>query len=331
MRPDNQTPEIEQISGSGANAIVAEPLRVGAEPPATRIAARSPGQIAWSRLREDRVALAGAVFIVLLIIFALAAPLVASLTGHQKDDQDTVLGLDDNGLPLGPLVNGYVVGSDQLGRDLLVRAAYGARTSLIIGVTATFLTLAVSLIAGIVAGYFGGWVDGGISRVIDVIAAFPFLLFAIAMSKVLGASLPTVIFVIAFFSWFYTARVFRSEILALREREFVEAARALGASNMRIMTKHLFPHLIGSLIVYGTLTISASIGFEAALSFLGFGLPASYPSWGRMIADAVPGGRYHLAPMMMVVPGTLLFLTVLAFNLLGDGLRDAFDPRGGGR
>lgn len=302
MQRGNEGSEVEQVSGSGANALVAEPMHVGAEPIETRVAARSPGQIAWARLRQDRVAIAGAVFIVLLIIFALCAPLVASATGHQKDDQDTVFGLDDNGLPLGPLVNGYVFGSDQLGRDLLVRAAYGARTSLIIGVTATFLTLTVALIAGIVAGYFGGWVDGAISRVIDVIAAFPFLLFAIAMSKVLGASLPTVVFVIAFFSWFYTARVFRSEILALREREFVEAARALGASNFRIMTKHLFPHLIGSLIVYGTLTISASIGFEAALSFLGFGLPASYPSWGRMISDAVPGGRYHLAPMMMVVP-----------------------------
>lgn len=329
MRPDNQGGEVGQVAGAGA--LVAEPpLPVGA-PPARRGAARSPGQIAWSRLRRDRVALAGAVFIVILVIFALCAPLFESLTGHNKDDQDTLLGLDDNGLPLGPLTNGYSVGSDQLGRDLLVRAAFGARTSLIIGVTATVLTLSVALVAGIVAGYFGGWVDGAISRFIDVVAAFPFLLFAIAMSKVLGASLPTVVFVIAFFSWFYTARVFRSEILALREREFIEAARALGASNYRIMTKHLFPHLIGSLIVYGTLTISASIGFEAALSFLGFGLPASYPSWGRMISDAVPGGRYHLAPMMMVVPGTLLFLTVLAFNLLGDGLRDAFDPRGGGR
>lgn len=319
---------------SGATAAadeVASELAPERWQPGRRVAARSPGQIAWARLKRDRVALAGAVFIVILVIFALAAPLVASLTGHPKDDQDTVYGLDDNGLPLKPMVNGYLLGTDQLGRDLLVRAAYGARTSLLIGVTATFLTLSVALVAGIVAGYFGGWVDSSISRVVDVVAAFPFLLFAIAMAQVLGASVPTVIFVIAFFSWFYTARVFRSEILALREREFVEAARALGASNMRIMVKHLFPHLIGSLIVYGTLLVSTSIGFEAALSFLGFGLPASYPSWGRMIADAVPGGLYHLAPMMMVVPGTLLFLTVLSFNLLGDGLRDAFDPRGGGR
>jgi peptide/nickel transport system permease protein len=164
----------------------------------------------------------------------------------------------------------------------------------------------------------------------DLVAAFPFLLFAIVMSVTFGASTATVIGTIAFFSWFYPGRIFRGEVLALREREFVSAARMLGASNRRILMKHILPHLIGPAIVYGTLAIASAIGFEAALSYLGFGLPVNVASWGRMISDAVPGGLYRNDPGLMFYPGTLLVLTVLAFNLLGDGLRDALDPRGGG-
>lgn len=317
--------------GEGArdlSAVVDVPERVAPGEPV--VAARSPWQIAWRRLRRDRVALTGAGFIVLLILFALCAPLFETLTGHQVDQNDVRNGLDERNVPVGAFTNGYWLGADQLGRDLIVRAAYGARTSLLVGVTATTIALLIGIVAGIAAGFFGRWVDDGISRLIDIMAAFPFLLFAICMSVVLGASYATVIFTIAAFSWYYPARIFRGEVLAIREREFIDAARMVGASNWRIMRRHILPHLLGPVIVYGTLAVAAAISFEAALSFLGFGLPADVPSWGRMISDAVPSSRYILAPWMMLVPGTLLFLTVLAFNLLGDGLRDALDPRGGG-
>jgi peptide/nickel transport system permease protein len=317
--------------GEGArdlSAVVDVPERVAPGEPA--VAARSPWEIAWRRLRRDRVALLGAFFIVLLVLFAICAPVFESLTGHDVGENDVRNGLDERNVPVGPFTNDYWLGADQLGRDLVVRAAYGARTSLLVGVTATSIALTIGLLTGLVAGFYGRWVDEGLSRVIDIVAAFPFLLFAICMSVVLGASYVTVILTIAAFSWFYPARIFRGEVLAVREREFVDAARMVGASNWRIMRRHILPHLVGPLIVYGTLAVAAAISFEAALSFLGFGLPADVPSWGRMISDAVPGGRYNLAPWMMVVPGTLLFMTVLAFNLLGDGLRDALDPRGGG-
>jgi peptide/nickel transport system permease protein len=301
----------------------------GDDPNAPRVIARSPTQIAWRRLRRDKVAIAGAVFIVLLFLFAIFAPLTETITGHQLQTQYRATGTDDFGVPVGPLTNGFLFGADPLSRDLFVRAAFGARTSLEIGILSTIVTLIVALVFGIIAGYYGRWVDTVVSRLIDVVAAFPFLIFAIAMNVVFGGlQIWSIVSIIAFFSWFYPARIFRSDILALREREFVEAARSLGASNWRIMRRHLLPHLMGPLIVYGTLSVAAAIGFEAALSFLGFGLPTDTPSWGKSIGDGVT--YYKSRPWMIALPGTLLFMTVLAFNLLGDGLRDAFDPRGGG-
>ena len=231
--------------------------------------------------------------------FALCAPLFESLTGHPVDENNVRNGLDEQQRPGRAFnTNGYWLGADQLGRDLLVRAAYGARTSLVIGITSTTIALLIAgIFAGVAAGFFGRWVDNGISRAIDIMAAFPILLFAICMSVVLGASYATVIGTIAVFSWFYPARIFRGEVLALREREFIDAARMVGASNWRIMRRHIMPHLLGPVIVYGTLAIAAAISFEAALSFLGFGLPADVPSWGRMISDA--------ACQRAVLPGAL--------------------------
>ena len=325
-------------AAKGTVAGAAEPVAIPG------VVARSPWSLAGRRLRHDRVALASVVFILLLFVFALAAPVFENWTGHPVNKSNPA-GTDDlTLLPVGPMTNCHVNGqwrvgsndcfvlgaSNVRGNDMLVQLSYGARTSLLIGFTSTILVLILALFFGLVAGFFGGVADTVISRLIDVIAAFPFLLFAITMSVTFGASRATVIGIIAFFSWFYPARIFRAEVLALREREFVAAARMLGASNTRILTKHIMPHLMGPAIVYGTLAISAAIGFEAALSFLGFGLPVDVPSWGRMISDAVPGGLYRNDPHLMVFPGTLLVLTVLAFNLLGDGLRDAFDPRGSG-
>ncbi len=307
---------------------------------AAQAVARSPWQLAWARLRRDRVTIVSAAFIVLLFLFALAAPLVAHIAGHSADYQGVLtvdpktglpLGMGADGLPLGIGQGGYILGaSDPNGHDMLVWLAYGARTSLFIGVVSTILVMILSLIAGLTAGYFGGWADNVISRFIDLIAAFPFLLFGIAASLVFGLGrISVVVGVIVFFSWFYPARIFRSEIIALREREFIEAARMVGASNWRIMRTHLLPHLVPATVVYASLSVAAAIGFEAAISYLGFGLSVDTPSWGYMINLAAGGGYYQLAPRLMFFPGTALFLTVLAFNLLGDGLRDALDPKGG--
>jgi ABC-type dipeptide/oligopeptide/nickel transport system permease subunit len=306
------------------------------------VVARSPWQHAWARLRRDKVGIACSVFILLLVAFAAAAPLFEHLTGHTLNKSNST-GTDDlTLLPVTPLhgcpsissigdQNCFVLGaSDALGHDMLVQLAYGARTSLFIGVVATILTMTIALLAGLAAGFFGGVVDGVLSRLMEITAAFPFFLFAIIMSVTFGASTATVIAVITFFSWFYAGRIFRADVLSLREREFVLAARMLGAGAPRILRRHVLPHLVGPLIVLASLSIAAAISFEAALSFLGFGLPIEIASWGRMINQAVPGGLYRNAPHLMFFPGSLLVLTVLAFNLLGDSLRDALDPRGGG-
>jgi peptide/nickel transport system permease protein len=301
---------------------------------------RGPWALFWRRLRRDKVAIVSMGFVVLLVSFAALAPAFESWTGHEVNTQNSTGSDSLTLLPVTPLTNCdglsrvgekdcFVFGASNVsGYDMLVQLSYGARTSLFIGLTSTFLTVVIALGMGLVSGFYGKWVDGVISRFMDIIAAFPFLLFAIAMSVAFGASRGTVILVLVFFGWFYPGRLFRSEVLSLREREFVSAARMQGASTPRILIRHIVPHLVGSLVVYGTLSISTSIASEAALSFLGFGLPVDVPSWGRMIADAVPGGRYRNAPHLMFFPGTMLVLTVLAFNLLGDGLRDALDPKG---
>ena len=307
---------------------------------ATPTEGRGPWALMWRRLRRDKAALVSIVFIVLLVVFALAAPAFESWTGHDKNTSNPFGSDSLTLLPVGPMTgcsglgdvgqrDCFVLGASTVsGYDMLVQLSYGARTSLFIGLVATALTVSVALVMALVAGYFGGLIDGVISRFMDVVAAFPFLLFAIAVSVVFRSNQWTVIFVIVFFSWFYPARLFRAEVLSLREREFVAAARMLGASTPRILRKHILPHLVGPAVVYSTLAIATAILFEAALSFLGFGLPVNVPSWGRMISEAVPGGLYRNAPHLMFFPGTLLVLTALAFNMLGDGLRDALDPKG---
>ncbi|MSO88141.1 MAG: ABC transporter permease [Acidimicrobiia bacterium] len=301
---------------------------------------RGPWALMWRRLRGDKAALASMAFIILLFSFAAAAPLFESWTNHPKNTSNAAGSDNFTLLPMGPLggCDGvtdvgkdtcFILGASNVsGHDMLVQLSYGARTSLFIGVVSTAITVVVALVMGLLAGYSGGLTDGVISRLMDVVAAFPFLLFAIAVSTVFRSNVWTVIFVIAAFSWFYPARLFRAEVLSLREREFVSAARMLGASTPRILRKHIFPHLVGATVVYASLSIAGAILFEAALSYLGFGLPADIPSWGRMISQAVPGGLYRNAPYLMVFPGTLLVLTALAFNMLGDGLRDALDPKG---
>lgn len=291
---------------------------------AAEIQGRSPWQLAWARLRHDRVAIGSSIVIALITLAAIFAPLIARLVGHGVADQYPYTALNGYGLPVGPSRT-FLFGADDLGRDVLVRVAYGGRVSLIAGVVASGLAVIVGGIVGIVAGYFGTVVDTALSRFMDVILAFPLLLFAIALVAIVGPSLTVTIAVIAFFSWAVVGRIIRGQTLSLREKEFVEAARSLGASDLRIMFVDILPNLVAPLLVYTTLLIPASIVFEATLSFLGLGVVPPTPSWGNMLSDAE--AYYKVAWWFVIFPGTALLLTTLAFNLLGDSVRDALDPR----
>ena len=301
------------------------------------IQGRSPRQIFWARFRQDKAAIAGGIVIIVLLILALLAPLVSKIVGHPPNS----VYLDmtaDFGIPKGPN-SSFWFGADKSGRDLFVRVIYGARTSLFVAFVATGISMFVGTTVGIIAGFYRGWVDTAISRFSDVVLALPQLLLAIGISASCGASpdgclngllhpgLALVVFVISAFTWPYIARVVRSTTLSLREREFVEAARSLGASNTRIIFREILPNLVAPITIWATLLIPSNILFEAALSFLGLGVPVTTASWGSALSDAAAGGLYKDAPWMMIFPGIFLVLTTLAFNLLGDGLRDALDPR----
>jgi ABC-type dipeptide/oligopeptide/nickel transport system permease subunit len=209
------------------------------------------------------------------------------------------------------------------------QVVYGARISLLVAFLATVVAVVIGVVMGVIAGYFGGWIDALISRVMDIFLAFPLLLFAIALISVLpqGNSyrIGILIFIIGFFSWPYIGRIIRGQTLSLREREFVEAARSIGSRSPRILFRELLPNLAAPILVYGTLIIPTNILFEAALTFLGVGVQAPTPSWGKLLSDAVD--YYEADPLYMIVPGLAIFVTVLAFNLFGDGLRDALDPK----
>lgn len=294
----------------------------------TKVVGRSPWVLAWERLRRDRVALVSLAVIVLIALFAILAPLVAALTGHGVNEQFNTIGLSPAGLPRGP-DGTFLFGTDDLGRDILVRCAYGARISLLVGVVATAITVTIGVVVGLIAGFYGGWVDTILSRLIDVVLSFPFLLFAISLVAIVGASLWVSIFVISMFSWASVARIVRGQVLSIREREYIEAARSLGASNTRIMFVDVLPNVLAPVIVYSTLLVPTVIVTEAALSFLGLGVPPPTPTWGNMISEAQSGGLYLEAWWFLVFPSALLLVTTLAFNLFGDGVRDAFDPRAG--
>ncbi|MYW02879.1 ABC transporter permease, partial [Streptomyces sp. SID3343] len=283
--------------------------------------------------------MAGGVVIVFMVLVAIFAPLITSAIGggpteYHDDLLDPVLNIPTGSF--GGASLDHPLGLEPVnGRDIFSRIVYGARVSMLVAFLATLLSVVIGVVLGTVAGYFGGWVDTVISRAMDVFLAFPLLLFAIAIGSSLQGEafglkgdtlrLVVLIFVIGFFSWPYIARIVRGQTLSLREREFVEAARSLGATDRHIIFKELLPNLVGPILVYSTLLIPTNILFEAALSYLGVGVQEPTASWGGMLAKAVP--RYEDAPMFGIVPGVTIFITVLAFNLLGDGLRDALDPR----
>jgi peptide/nickel transport system permease protein len=289
-----------------------------------RIEGRSPWSLAWARLRRDRVAMVSLGVIVVIILVAVFAPVFTAITGHGPDDQYRVTGLTPDGLPMPPSSE-FWLGTDDLGRDILVRIVYGARISLLVGVVATALTVAIGVVVGLAAGYLGGLVDTVLARIVDVVLSVPFLLVAIALVSITGPSLTVVILVIGFFSWASVARIVRGQVLSLREREFVEAARSLGASDTRIMFVDILPNVLAPVIVYTSLLVPVVIVTQATLSFLGLGLPPPTADWGGMINEAVP--YYQTSWWFVIFPGAALLITTLAFNLLGDGVRDAFDPR----
>jgi ABC-type dipeptide/oligopeptide/nickel transport system permease subunit len=303
----------------------------GAAASGSSIEGRSLGQIAWMRLKRDKVAVGGAVFVLFLSLVAVFAPLLAphDPNAFNSDLIDSSTG----GLPRGAFGGiswEHLLGVEPVnGRDLFSRIVYGARISLLIAIPATLLSVAIGAVAGITAGYFGGKVDNAISRVMDVLLAFPVLVFSIALIAVAENvnRIVMLITVIGFFGWPYIGRIIRGQTLSLREREFVDAARSLGASNGHIIFRQLLPNLYAPLLVYATLVIPTNILSEAALSYLGVGVSPPTASWGQMLSSAVQWSTAD--PMFMAVPGTALFVTVLAFNLLGDGLRDALDPRAG--
>ncbi|MGW3950907.1 ABC transporter permease [Streptomyces sp. NPDC004752] len=301
---------------------------------------RSLGRIAWERLKRDKLALTGGVVVLVLIAISLLAPVITSLVGqdpdlYHEDLIDPLFGTPTGSL--GGISGDHLLGVEPVnGRDIFARIVYGARISLLVGFLSAVVAVLLGTVFGILAGFFGGWVDSVVSRVMDGLLAFPQLLFIIALVSVMpremlgltGTSVRVfvMILVIGFFGWPYIGRVVRGQTLSLREREYVEAARSLGAGRLYILFKELLPNLVAPIVVYTTMMIPTNILTEAALSFLGVGVKPPTASWGQMLSSAID--YYDSDPMYMVVPGVAIFITVLAFNLFGDGVRDALDPKG---
>lgn len=285
----------------------------------------------WRRLRRDRVAMFGAVLVGVLILVALLAPLLAP---HDPAEQFRD-GLTPDGQPVpSTLFSGknsteFILGTDANGRDLLSRIFHGAQVSLMVGVLANLLAVALGIIVGVTAGYLGGWVEALLMRFTDIMMAFPTLLLAMTLVAILKPSLWIIIVVIGLVYWTWIARVVYSQVLAMREREFVIASRALGGNRRFVILHHILPQLIPTIIVWGTLGIATNVMLEASLSYLGIGVQPPTPSWGGMIQQGQ--SYYRTAPWLVIYPGLAIMITVFAFNLLGDGLRDALDPtqRGG--
>jgi peptide/nickel transport system permease protein len=271
---------------------------------------------AWRRFLRFKPAVAGLVMIAFIALLAIFAPLVSPYNPY-----------DINTAARGaPPSLAHPFGIDEVGRDMLSRTIYGTRIAMLVGLSATGISLIIGVLIGATAGYFGGFVDALLSRIVDALIAFPLLVLLIAMAAALGPSLRNVIIIIGVTVWGQYARVVRAEVLSLREREFVTAARTVGATDSRIIVRHIIPNVLGPIIVLASLSVAGIILLEAALSFLGLGVQPPTPSWGSMLSA---GRTYILTyPHIAFFPGLAIVVTVLGFNLLGDGLRDALDPRG---
>jgi peptide/nickel transport system permease protein len=299
------------------------------------VAARSPLQLFWRRFRKDKVALAAGAFIVLLILVAIFAGPIRAILDVPEPNVGSTAALDDFGLPSGPSSE-HLMGVDGLGRDIFSRVLDGARVSLLVAFVGTGLSVTIGVTMGMISGFYRGWVDTVIARVIDVLLAFPVLLLGLGLASAcstkegclggaLEPGLTVVITIIVISNWPYVARIIRGQVLSLREKEFVEASKSLGASNRRIIFREILPNLVAPIIVYTTLFVPANILLEASLSFLGVGVQAPQASWGAMLADA--STIFDTAWWYMLFPGLALLFTVLAFNLVGDGMQDALNPK----
>ena len=306
------------------------------------VVGRTLRQLAWARLRKDRVAMSSMFVLGLIVLIAIFGPLISKWLGVNPYDFNTDLLSDAGSLPLGPfggVSRDHPLGVEPLtGRDILARLLYGSRISLFIALSATFVTVFVGTVVGIVAGYSRGRTDIVLSRFMDITLAFPLLLVIIAMTPVIeqrlqSLGLPagnpsritTLILVLSVFGWPYLARLIRGQVLSLREREFVEAAVSIGSSKRRILFRELLPNLWAPILVYATIAMPALIGAEAALAYLGISVVPPTPTWGSMLEESV--GYFTVDPFYFFVPLSMLLAAVLSFNLLGDALRDALDPK----
>src|SRR5580765_5911817 len=338
----------KEVLGSGPGLASAVALESGPELGDVEVKARGYWEQVWRRFRRDKIAIAGGAMIIFLILAAfIGAPIAAHFLGHGPDDQ-FYSALTPLGAPVGPFsrvsdglggTTYLILGADStLGRDEFLRLLYGARISFEVAVLATIGSITIGTLLGSMAGYFRGWPDTIVSRITEITMAFPALLFIIALASTVGDSLNNITFhglfgrgvftlflIFTLFGWFYPARIIRAVVLSLRAKEFVEAARMVGSSDVRIIRSHILPHLIAPIIVYATLAVASFILGEAGLSYLGVGIKLPTASWGNLLQQA--SDYYTTQPWLMVWPGLAVLITTLAFNLLGDGLRDAFDPR----
>jgi len=322
--------------------------------PEAAVEARGYWEQVWRSFKRDKVAIGGGITVILLALLCfVGAPIFAAILGHGPN-QIFDGGVSPADLPWGPWTHFqnvpyvgatghyptvlFVLGSDGLeGRDEFLRLLYGGQASLEVAVFSAILALLFGVVLGAIAGYYGGWVDMVVSRVTELVMAFPLVLFIIALAAVAGPQLNNITFgflgkgvftitvVLTVFGWFYPARIARAQVLSLREKEFVEAARMVGSSDSRIIRSHLLPHLVAPMIVLGTISVGQNVLAEAGLSFLGVGIQDPTSSWGSLLGEAP--NFYLQVPWLMLWPGLAVLITTLSFNLLGDGLRDAFDPR----
>jgi len=355
----SSTPPEKEVVVSGAAGLgAAVATETGAELGTLEsVRARGYWELVWIRFKRDRVAIASGIFIILLVVVAFAgAPIARHFVGHGPND---IFGTETGAveptslLPANPMTeitylapptythektDILVLGAaNRLGQDEFLRLLYGAQVSLEVAVFSTIGVMLIGVLLGSIAGYFRGWVDTLISRVTEITMAFPALLFIVALAATVGPRLDSITFgflppgvitlvlIFSIFGWFYPARIMRAQVLSIREKEYIEAARMIGASDFKIIRSHVLPHLVAPIIVYSTLIVASYVLAEAGLSFLGLGIKLPTASWGNLLASAPE--YYTTRPLLMVWPGLAVLVTTLAFNLLGDGLRDAFDPR----
>jgi len=314
-----------ELSSAGESEALIE---TGAAPASLKIEGRSPWRLAYERLRTDRAAKIAFGTILVIVLLAIFAPVFAAIVGHGPNQQFINIGENANGGPVPP-GRTFWLGTDNNGRDLFVRILYGARVSLLVGVLATSISVVLGAVLGLAAGYIGGFVDTVIARLIDVMLSIPFLILALSIAYISGPSIGLVILIVGVLSFTYLARIVRGQVISIKSREFIEAARALGAGPWRIMFIDLLPNVMAQIIVYATLLIPLAIVAEASLSFLGVGVPPPTADWGQMINEA--SGYYQYGYWwFLFFPSLALLITTLAFNIFGDSVRDALDPRGAG-